>query len=501
MEPSSATLAESERGIHMRPVRVILPILVLALMGFSLPSSAQAAAARNVTGPIDAVPTGSPWKAESDQAFALLGRSVGTAGDVNGDGFDDVIMGADFYDNGQSEEGRAYVYHGSALGLSARADWTAESNQFGALFGYSVGTAGDVNGDGFDDVIVGALSYDNGQADEGGAFVYYGSATGLSGTANWTAEGNQAGAVFGSAVSAAGDVNGDGYGDVIVGAGNFDNGQTDEGRAFVYHGSASGLSTTPDWTAESDQVSAWFGISVGTARDVNGDGFDDVIVGAQLYDNGQTDEGGAFVYHGSAFGLSITPNWTAESDQADASAGRAVGTAGDVNGDGFDEVIVAAFFYDNGQTDEGRAFVYHGSASGLSTTPDWTAESNQAGAGLGFEEGVGTAGDMNGDGFDEVVVGAPWYDAGERDEGVAFVFRGSASGLSKTPNNSAEGNQQSASLGSVGTAGDVNGDGYAEIIVGAYVYDHGQTDEGLVAVYRGRASSSLRHFHGEGGLL
>ena len=105
-------------------------------------------------------------------------------------------------------------------------------------------------------------------------------------------------------MATAGDVNGDGYADVIVGAFGYDNGQADEGRAFVYHGSAGGLSGSAAWTAESDQAGAWFGSSVATAGDVNGDGYADVIVGAPYYDNGQTDEGRAFVYHGSAGGLS-----------------------------------------------------------------------------------------------------------------------------------------------------------------------------------------------------
>jgi len=129
------------------------------------------------------------------------------------------------------------------------------------------------------------------------------------------------------------------------------------------------LATTPNWTAESDQAFAYFGGSVGTAGDVNGDGYADVIVGAVYYDNGQTDEGRAFVYHGSASGLSMTPNWTAESDQAGASFGGSVGTAGDVNGDGYADVIVGANGYDNDQTEEGRAFVYHGSAGSLGLPP------------------------------------------------------------------------------------------------------------------------------------
>ncbi|MCP3945187.1 integrin alpha, partial [Herbaspirillum sp.] len=227
-------------------------------------------------------------------------------------------------------EGRAYVYHGSASGLSASPDWTAESNQASANFGNSVGTAGDVNNDGYADVIVGAWAYDNSESDEGGAFVYHGSASGLSASPDWTAESNQTSAFFGYSVSTAGDVNNDGYDDVIVGVLGFDNGESDEGRAYVYYGSASGMDISEDWSAESNQASANFGWSVGTAGDVNSDGYADVIVGAYYYDNGESDEGRAYVYHGSASGLSAAPDWTAESNQASAFFGCSVGTAGDV---------------------------------------------------------------------------------------------------------------------------------------------------------------------------
>jgi PKD repeat protein len=424
------------------------------------------------------------WTAESNQADAEFGWSVGTAGDVNGDGYDDVIVAAHWYDNGQTDEGRVYVYHGSASGLRTTASWTMESDQPHAYSGGSVSTAGDVNGDGYDDVIVGANYYDNGQTDEGRAFVYHGSATGLSVAADWTAESNQAGALFGDSVGTAGDVNGDGYDDVVVGAGNYDGDQVNEGWAFVYHGSATGLSTAADWTAEGDQVSAQFGRSVGTAGDVNGDGYDDVIVTALFYDNGETDEGRAFVYHGSATGLSTVADWTAESDQAYPAFGVSAGTAGDVNGDGYDDVVVGAPGYDNGQMDEGRAFVYHGSATGLSATADWTAESNQDGGGLGWS--VGTAGDVDGDGYADVILGARYYDNGQTDEGRAFIYHGSAPGLSATAHWMAEGNQDGAEFGrAVGTAGDVNGDGYDDVIVGAWAYDNGQTDEGRAFVYHG----------------
>jgi hypothetical protein len=362
------------------------------------------------------------WTAEPDQSYAYFGYSVAGAGDVNGDGFDDVIVGADSYSNGQIQEGRAFAYYGSAAGLSTTPNWTAESNQTFAFFGYSVAGAGDVNGDGFDEVIVGASSYDNGQSNEGRAFAYYGSATELRAAPDWTAESDQELASFGYSVAGAGDVNGDGYGEVIVGASSYDNAQTNEGRAFAYHGSAAGLSTSPNWTAEPDQASAQFGNSVAGAGDVNGDGHDDVIVGAWTHDNGQTDEGRAFAYLGSAVGLSTAPNWTAEANQSSAYFGVSVAGAGDVNGDGFDEVIVGAWLYDHGQTDEGRASVFCGSAPGLKVSSCRRGESNQASAYFGVS--VAGAGDVNGDRYDDRIVGVSNYDHGQSDEGAAVARYG-----------------------------------------------------------------------------
>jgi hypothetical protein len=430
------------------------------------------------------------WTAESNQDGALFGYSVAMAGDVNGDGYSDVIVGARYYDSGEMDEGQAYVYHGSATGLSTTADWTAGSGQAFAYFGTLVGTAGDVNGDGYSDVIVGAPKYDNGHDNEGRTYVYHGSATGLSTTVDWTVESDQDNARFGYSVGTAGDVNGDGYSDVIVGAYNYDNPQFNEGRVYVYHGSVAGLSTTANWTAESDQTSAYFGYSVGTAGDVNGDGYSDVIVGAPNYDNGETNEGRTYVYHGSAEGLSITDPWIAESDQVDAYFGYSVGTAGNVNGDGYSDVIVGAYRYYNGQTDEGRAYVYHGSAAGLSTTAAWTAESDQAYANFGYS--VGTAGDVNGDDYSDVIVGAVYYDDPQMDEGQAYVYHGSAAGLSTTAAWTAESDQGGASFGySVGTAGDVNGDGYSDVVVGAPDYDNDPSNEGRAFVYFGNGGDGL----------
>lgn len=434
---------------------------------------------------IDPLASSPGWTAESNQANAELGFSVSTAGDVNGDSFSDVLVGAARYDNGQNDEGRVFVYYGSASGLATAPAWTAESNQANALFGCSVAPAGDVNGDGFGDVIVGALGYDNGQVDEGRVFVWYGSASGLgpSGTpsnADWTAEGDWAGAKFGTSVSVAGDVNNDGFSDVIVGAPYLDNGQTDEGRAYVFRGSPSGLIVTPLWTAEANQNSTKFGAAVATAGDVNGDGYSDVIVGANP--NGVGTAGWAYVFHGSAGGP-IGPFWVGAYNQLN-DYGGPVATAGDVNGDGYSDVIIGAPDYTAGHNQEGRVFVFHGSAAGLGTTPAWTTESNQNGALYGYS--VGPAGDINGDGFGDVVIGAPGYTNGQSQEGRAFVYLGSATGLAATAAWAGESNQDLASYGaSVATAGDVNGDGYSDVIIGAPLYSAGQPGEGRAQVYYG----------------
>jgi hypothetical protein len=379
-----------------------------------------------------------------------LGQSVSLAGDVNGDGYSDIVVGTPFYDNGTSTDaGRAQVFTGGAsgIGILPTAYWSRAGETASSQFGYSVSTAGDVNGDGYSDVIVGAKYYANGESGEGKVYVFHGPSLGS--TPAWSQEGNKAAAFLGQSVATAGDVNGDGYADVIVGAYGYTNDLTKEGRAYVYAGSASGLLSSPYWTGEGNQAYADYGNSVATAGDVNGDGYSDVIVGAWKWANPSTEEGAAFVYLGGPDGLAATSAWTP------AGYGTLATTAGDVNGDGYADVLVSQ---------AGSARVYPGSLLGLSTT--YLGPFSGDDTSFGFS--AAPAGDVNGDGFDDVIIGEYLFDTGNPDAGKVFVFHGSTYGTDTTPDWTATGGYAYIWFGySVASAGDRNGDGYADVVIGA----------------------------------
>ena len=329
-----------------------------------------------------------------------------------------------------TDTGQAFVYYGGPAGIVTGTLWTAHTDQSLARFGTAVATAGDVNGDGYSDVIITANGYDAEETNEGAAFVYRGGPGGLDATPAWTVHPTgQAFANFGRSASSAGDVNGDGYSDVIIGAPWYDTGTTDEdrdrGAAYVYRGGLAGLSNAPAWTVTGDRREAEFGISVSTAGDVNNDGYSDVIVGAYKYTQDSAHpwrEGAAFVYHGGSGGLETSPAWEERGGQESAKFGLAVATAGDMNGDGYTNVAASAYNYNTTYTNTGRVLVYDGGAGGLVGSYTWSAEGDQEGAGLGYA--VSTAGDVNGDNYSDLIAGAPTYNDGQMDEGAAFLYLG-----------------------------------------------------------------------------
>jgi len=393
------------------------------------------------------------WIATGEGEANNFGYSVSSAGDVNGDGYADIIVGADRY---KEFTGRVHVYLGSSAGPAAYPIFSASGEDVNNHFGYSVGTAGDVNGDGYADIIVGAYHY---KEFTGRAYLYAGNANGVDTAPLATFTGETPNIYFGRSVGTAGDVNGDGYDDVIIGAQAYDNWT---GQVFVFTGSPNGLNATPIFTATGEGPSNSFGHSVGTAGDVNGDGYADIVVGAHGYADFT---GRAYVYLGGADGLSPNRTFTIMGENINDTFGHSVSTAGDVNGDGYDDIVVGASHYNHGT---GRVYVYVGGFNGLSTTPVFTATGEGENDNFGFS--VGSAGDVNGDGFADVIVGAYQYNDFM---GQIYVYFGDTAGLISYPAFTAIGESQSTSFGySVSTAGDANGDGYDDIVIGATAYNN-----------------------------
>ena len=425
------------------------------------------------------------WVYDSGQLGSELGYSVGTAGDVNGDGYDDVLVGAPLYipPGSSDKEGAVFVFYGAAGGLSEEPNWIVGNGKAGSRFGSAVSSAGDVNGDGFDDIIVGAedykLNFDGyaGEPKSGAAFLYLGSEDGLSETPDWIGYAEAAAISFGFSVGSAGDVNHDGFDDVIIGAPYYESSseQNNEGKVYVYLGSETGPGEDPDWIYECNLPNSSCGYAVNAAGDVNGDGYGDIVVGTPHYDNLETNEGAVLLFYGSEDGPSLWANWIADINQQEAWFGVSVASAGDVNKDGYADLIVGASSYDlsEDRTDFGAAFVYLGSPTGPGLTFDWVAYGGEEYSGFG--RSVASAGDINQDGFSDVIIGA--YLLGQSgsnlqpDEGAVYVYTGSSTGVGTAPSWWAYGNKAETYFGfSAAPAGDVNGDGGIDIIVGAPKY-------------------------------
>ena len=385
-----------------------------------------------------------------------VGTCVASAGDVNGDGYSDVIVGSLGPDI--SFTGLAFVYMGSSEGVSNTIATTLSGMQYGAYFAYSLSCAGDVNGDGYSDVIVGVLNED-------AAYVYLGSLTGLSNIAASTLKGY--------VVAGAGDLNGDGYSDVM--ASRFDN-STNKNVVYVYSGSSVGISNLSANTLSTSANNSYYNNTLASAGDVNGDGYSDLLIGSTGV---SSNTGEVYVFLGACATVSATPTMTLAGKATDSEFGHSLGTAGDVNGDGYSDVIIGAYRI---ASYTGAAYIYPGSPTGLSTTPLVTLAGTEQSK---FGISVASAGDVNGDGYSDVIIGASGISSGK---GAAYLFLGSSTGPSATPATILSGTDAGDAFGnSVASAGDVNGDGYSDVIVGAFM---ASAETGAAYVYLG-ASTGL----------
>ena len=388
--------------------------------------------------------------------------------------------------------------------------------------GFSVSSAGDVNGDGLDDLVIGApYANPNGQR-SGATYVVFGSATGfgsnldlsgLDGSNGFKLNGQAAGNESGWSVASAGDVNGDGIGDIIIGAPSFDINGLSTGASYVVFGKASGFAPTLDLSSlngsngfriNGESAFDSSGASVASAGDVNGDGFDDLIIGAVFHNSNVHYSGAAYVVFGKASGLPASFDLSGLDGQngfklsgtgSNYNVGGSVASAGDVNGDGFDDLVISA-------SGHNAIYVVFGKAVGFAANIDLPSLNGTDGFVIpGQPPGqisVASAGDINGDGIADLIIGENNDAAHGNQSGASYVVFGSAAGFGPTLQlSSLDGSNgfkisgvaaYDRSGASVASAGDVNGDGFDDLIVGATGADPHGVQSGAAYLVFGKAS-------------
>jgi hypothetical protein len=386
--------------------------------------------------------------------YADVGRAPN---DFNGDGYSDLLVGAPGNDAGGGAAGRAYVFLGS-VSLDTDADVVIGGTWANQNLGAAVAGAGDVNADGFADFVVGAPEA-AGSINPGHAYLFLGAAT-VDATADLTVTRPGAADRLGRAVAGTGDVNADGFADLLVGAWGVG---TATGLAYLlFGGSAPDAVVDATWAGEESGDS--FGVAVGGAGDFNADGFADCLVGAPGYGPDTTRQGRFYVFFGGAApdsGPDVVATGTGGVSDAER-LGASVAGLGDFNADGFPDVAAGS-----GRT--GAVRVYYGG-----TAPDGTSDlvlTHGLAASTDLGSGLDAAGDADGDGYPDLLAGVPGVDEPYTNIGVVYLYRGGPSPAT-SPAATRPGLYYSDELGrSVAGVGDLNADGRADSGAGAVYAD------------------------------
>ncbi len=381
---------------------------------------------------------------DSNNDHAGAGLSI--AGDLNGDGYADLVIGAPGNDDQTNNAGKTYVFFGgpgswtsdTPLSLAA-ASFEGEAN--GDQSGIDIDSGGDVNGDGFDDLVVGA-PYNNDEATDAGKVYVV-----LGGQNIWgpNAELEDADGSFlgedwynyaGWSVAIAGDANGDGYDDILVGSYGNDDADYDAGQAYLVLGGATWASDVSLANADASFLGeSWYdyaGWDVAGAGDVDGDGFDDLLIGSPYNGDGGWEAGQAYLVLGAASG------WTMDTPLASSDAsfvgpdfyyacGGSVAGVGDMNGDGLDDMAVGCPYASDVAVQAGETFVVYGDAAGWAMNTDLEqVDASLTGEGAWDTSGgsLAGAGDVDGDGADDLLIGAPYTNLIDGSEGEAYLVRG-----------------------------------------------------------------------------
>ena len=427
-----------------------------------------------ICGDVSTADADSRWLGED--AYDRAGAAVAWVGDADGDGLDDLLVGAYGQATGGNGAGAAYLVTDAASAgrndLASAERFTGEVADDTA--GIVVSGAGDIDGDGYADLLIGARDHD----ERGAAYLVLGGTGGgpLSG-AEATLLGESSGDGAGRAVAGAGDVDGDGYEDLLIGAYANDAGGVNAGAAYLVYGPVTGdVELVGDAAAFEGTEQSWAGWAVAGGGDMDGDGLADLAIGAPT----EAGIGAVWIVSGGALSggeLSADADRWLQGQDEDDDAGEVLAPAGDVDGDGLDDLLVGA-----PGRGAGGVYVVLGGGSGVMDLGDaWAVfagedDGDRAGSALG-------AADLDSDGGVDLAVGA----TGSSDDGRIYLVMAPASGAWSL----AEAGVTVAGDGAVGVGGalavggDADGDGLLELAVGAHAEDEGGSNAGAIYLFQG----------------
>jgi len=462
----------------MKEIFSIAGGVLLILLGFMIALS-QTSCRQKIAGPSTTSPTAEkvlPIDEICDLIFT--GENTGddahstTTGDIDGDGYADLIVGAWHYNN----QGRAYLYYGGQdMDSTPDLIFDGEPNAV-SHFGWLLGT-GDVDNDGYDDIVISAGGYNK---KRGRAYLYYGGPRDKMDTKeDLIFDGETEGSVFaGSSWSdiIVEDIDGDSYADIVLPSAVYNSGQ---GRAYLYWGNTRTLmDTTCDLTFIPTDGGGQFseGMDCG---DIDKDGYKDIVIGARTY--GSCNCGRAYLYWGDTeSNMDATCDLIFEAESAEHNQFGANVGIGDVDNDGYKDIVIGAFNYGKGR---GRVYLYYGDTkTNMDAIPDFIFTGEQDD--LFFGDLTTCGGDVNGDGYADILIGARRYDNWR---GRAYIFFGNErENMDEKPDLVFTGENEKDWFGDPpgGDLGDFNNDGYDDVVIGARKYPEGK-ETGRVYLYYG----------------
>ena len=392
------------------------------------------------------------------------GYSVALVGDMTGDGRSEILIGAPYEDIQADDAGAFYIVDGASTDqdLDDAAIAIILGDLEGDGLGLSVSATGDINNDGHPDFMVGSPAADINTTDDGAAFVFYGPLTGsatVSSVVDVTISGAHGGSATAYSFDEAGDVNGDGHPDLLIGAyGNYDRNDYPGAVHLVYGpveddmvleiGSEAGSSGVgADLMMIGITPDSWLGYAVAGIGDINGDGFDDMALGAPVESTLKDFEGATYIIYGGEDIVSddfLVSDFTeltwlvhgeelvdevVVSDVYDGLftgefygdySGWAIEFAGDIDDDGTVDVLIGAPNNSDTAKNSGSAYLFYGPHSG--TRYGYAADVRFRGAGSGdlAGNGIATGEDVTGDGVDDLLIGAPFGNGA----GSVYLFSG-----------------------------------------------------------------------------